>query len=279
MGSIILGLLAESSLHPGGDVSSGVVDLPVARESTTSYPVLRGSGLKGALRDIFENRRNSGIVERIFGKPDGAGGVSVTDGRLLLLPVRSLTSNYYWVTCPYILERLQRDLQLVGFKKELPIPAIGVEEAILLAEDKNADRVYLEELSFTVSKNEEIIKGLAEVILPLILHDTTKARLVKQLAIINDDDFKYFASYGLPVNARNILEKETKISKNLWYEETIPADSLFYTLLFPRYGREEDIEEILKVFDEKPYMQIGGNETIGQGWCAVSYWKGGGSDV
>ena len=188
MGSIILGLLAESSLHPGGDVSSGVVDLPVARESTTSYPVLRGSGLKGALRDIFENRRNSGIVERIFGKPDGAGGVSVTDGRLLLLPVRSLTSNYYWVTCPYILERLQRDLQLVGFKKELPIPAIGVEEAILLAEDKNADRVYLEELSFTVSKNEEIIKGLAEVILPLILHDTTKARLVKQLAIINDDD-------------------------------------------------------------------------------------------
>ena len=36
----------------------GVVDLPVAREAATDYPVLVGSSLKGALRDKNGDRQN-----------------------------------------------------------------------------------------------------------------------------------------------------------------------------------------------------------------------------
>ena len=49
MRAAMLGLLAETSIHPGAGRSMGVVDLPVAREASTHYPVLVGSSLKGAL--------------------------------------------------------------------------------------------------------------------------------------------------------------------------------------------------------------------------------------
>ena len=278
MTSVIIGLLAETGLHPGTESSSGVVDLPVAREATTSYPVLVGSGVKGALREAYENYCvTKSIPDRsnqIFGAPDGAGGVSVTDGRLLLLPVRSLNTNYRWVTCPYILERLWRDLRLARLNGEFPIPHPPKAEAVAIAEEK----IYLEELSFTVNQDEQSINMLIDLIKPLVLHQAVRDRLASQLVIVNDDDFKHFAGYGLPVNARNILDKKKKTSTNLWYEEIIPADSLFYTILIPRWGKKEMLIELLEIFAEHPYLQVGGNETVGQGWCALSGWEGGQAD-
>ena len=51
MHAAMLGLLAETPIHPGAGRGMGVVDLPVAREAATDYPVLVGSSLKGALLD------------------------------------------------------------------------------------------------------------------------------------------------------------------------------------------------------------------------------------
>ena len=47
MKTLLYGLLAETSIHPGAGQSSGFVDLPVAREAATDYPVIVGSSLKG----------------------------------------------------------------------------------------------------------------------------------------------------------------------------------------------------------------------------------------
>ncbi len=51
MKCIIIGMLAETPVHPGAGRSTGFVDLPVARESITEYPVIVGSSLKGAIKD------------------------------------------------------------------------------------------------------------------------------------------------------------------------------------------------------------------------------------
>ncbi len=51
MKSMILGMLAETYIHPGSGQTTGFVDLPVAREATTDYPVIVGSSMKGALND------------------------------------------------------------------------------------------------------------------------------------------------------------------------------------------------------------------------------------
>ena len=90
---------------------------------------------------------------------------------------------------------------------------------------------------------------------------------------MSDDNFNYFATYALQINARNELDEVTKTSKNLWYEETLPPDSLFYALLLPRRGKEKALKDIKQLFSD-PYLQVGGNETVGQGWCVVSWLEG-----
>jgi CRISPR-associated protein Cmr4 len=92
-------------------------------------------------------------------------------------------------------------------------------------------------------------------------------RLIKQLIVLHDGDFKWFASYGLPINARNVLDEGTKTSLNLWYEETLPQDSLFYTLFMQRHSGAIDLVKTL--VNERPYLQVGGNETVGQGWFSL----------
>lgn len=189
MNAVLVGLLSETSIHPGAESSGGVVDLPVAREATTDYPVLMGSGLKGALRDIFVQSKGDKEAKAVFGDHDGAGGISVTDGRLLLLPVRSLTGHYRWVTCPYILERFQRDLALAGFDTlTFDIPVVEQNQAVAAV----SGDLYLEELSFRVLSNKEMISDICQVLSDLVSHQSVKERLMKQVVIINDDDFKYF---------------------------------------------------------------------------------------
>ncbi|MBH8605867.1 type III-B CRISPR module RAMP protein Cmr4 [Thermoactinomyces sp. CICC 10522] len=96
MKGYMLGMLAETPIHPGAGQVYSVIDLPVARERTTHYPMIPGSSLKGALRDKLEEEMTGQDhrLKQLFGKQDQAGAFSVTDARLLLLPVRSLTGHY-----------------------------------------------------------------------------------------------------------------------------------------------------------------------------------------
>lgn len=276
MTSAIMGMLAETNLHPGTGQVSGAVDLPVAREKTTDYPVIVGSSLKGALRDSTEQHQkngNTGLdVEQIFGSPEKAGSVAVTDGRLLLLPVRSLNSHYKWVTCPYLLERYQRDCGLAGvspgtFDLQL-FTALEGTKAVAAGDG----RLYLEDAHFDAIASN--LEPLADALKPLIRHSSVKKRLVENLVVISDDEFSYFARYALAVNARNLLD-EQKISQNLWYEETIPPDTLFYALLIARPAENGALDSLFELFKQHPYLQVGGNETVGQGWTAVNLLYGG----
>lgn len=263
MKTMLLGLLAETSIHPGSGQDAGFVDLPVAREASTSYPVIVGSSFKGALLD---RARDEGIekptLNTIFGEQNSAGKLIVSDARLVALPVRSLSSTYKWVTCPHLVERLSRDM------KRSDIPIDGISNLFPNQGDyfgTGSKDIYLEERQF--GHGGDLPEGLKELIKPLILHEETANRLDAQLVVVHNDDFVWFARYGLAVTARNVLDNETKISKNLWYEETIPADSIFYSLLAERGGNA--LAAIDSLFEEKPYIQVGGNATVGQGWFAV----------
>lgn len=271
MKSAIIGLLAETGLHPGTEQSTGAIDLPVAREAATGYPVLVGSSLKGALKDKAKQKSlDDNVKDEIFGKQDNAGAVAVTDARLLLLPVRSLTGHYKWATCPYLLERFQRDRELAELPASFEVPKPVKDEAIA-AETPGNNQLFLEELSFKVREAAKEISAVAEALSPLIKHRSARERLKQQLVVLSDDEFKHFAMYGLQVNARNQLDEETKQSKNLWYEETLPPDTLLYALLIPRSGKEPVLDHLKQLFNGHPYLQVGGNETVGQGWCAVAW--------
>ncbi|KKM12003.1 CRISPR-associated protein Cmr4 [Clostridiales bacterium PH28_bin88] len=267
MNSLVLGLLAETQLHPGSGQNTGAIDLPVAREVKTNYPVLFGSGLKGALRGKAEQAGRDDIA-LVFGDPDAAGGVAVTDGRLLLLPLRSLTGHFKLATCTYLLDRFKRDMMLAGQKVEFESPAPAAGEAITMSPGEN-NQIFLEEFSFSVKSNQAL-HSVTDAIKRLIRHEPLKKGLIEQLVVLNNHEFSYFAANGLQINARNQLDDKTKTSLNLWYEETLPPDSLFYCLIIGRPGKETAIKAVIEMFNASPYLRVGGNETVGQGWCAVN---------
>src|SRR5437016_7043468 len=104
-----------SPLHAGTGQGAGVIDLPIAREKATGLPFLPGSSLKGTLRA----RCSVQECKQVFG-PDTievqtdsnhASSAQFSDQRLLLLPIRSLAGTFAWVTSPYILHRLARDIE------------------------------------------------------------------------------------------------------------------------------------------------------------------------
>lgn len=51
-------LICETPLHAGSGDSLGVVDLPIQRERHTSFPKIESSSLKGAIREVFEEKAN-----------------------------------------------------------------------------------------------------------------------------------------------------------------------------------------------------------------------------
>lgn len=271
MNQMLLGLLAETFVHAGAGQTGGAIDLPVAREAATGYPFIAGSGMKGALRAAV--RLDEDGQTRVFGTEDRAGALLVSDARLLLLPLRSLSSSYRWATCPHLLERFARDLRRTG-TGIAPADTPTVDRYRYLdAATQQDTKLFLEERSFAApspsSGDGPNLDGWITSISGLI-HDTAaRGRLRRQLTVLNDCDFAWFARHGLPVQARNQLS-ERKTSENLWYEETLPPDTLMYTTLAEHDSDSGGLAAMRTAFEHRPYLQVGGNETVGQGWFAVA---------
>lgn len=265
MRTIVVGLLAETFLHVGAGSSLGVVDLPVAREGATDYPFVPGSGMKGALRTWVEGGPHAEEAGRLFGSQAAAGALSVSDARLALLPVRSLDGPYAWATCPYVLERLGRDLQRAGL--EISAAPIDVDPGCVLVDKERVrtEPLVLEERSF--HRRELAAADVVELLEPLVAPPASE-RLATQLAVLSAEDFAWFARFGLAVQARNVLNDETKTSENLWYEESLPPDAVLYAL-FSAHG-PGDLDLVQELLTDQPYLQLGANETVGQGWVRAT---------
>ncbi len=281
----LIGYLAEQPLHPGTGQALGAIDQPVAREGGSSIPVIPGSSHKGSVKHaILGDKADEKDPQKqhphagLFGRTDEEGGVLFSDIRLILLPIRSSVGSYKWATCPYLLERLARDLKRTGSSIEIPVPAVPDDK--VLTEGKTGERIYLEELTFTIdgptdekAKKQfgDITKALKRFIPTEGIYTNVAARLEKQLLIMSDDDFAWFARYGLPIYARNALEKGTKKSNNLWYEEHLPADTLMYGIVAPRAGAGagKTLTDLLGELTKLQYLQIGGDETVGRGFCRL----------
>lgn len=288
MSAVLLGLLAETSIHIGVGQGDGAIDLPVAREGGTNHPHAPGSGVKGALREETEGRSDAddwkSRATEWFGKPsvgvgDGAAGnVLVGDMRLLLLPVRTLAGFYEWLTCPFLVERHQRDRRRLGlppgpafsWPDAIQPPPGAPEPALPTALSSRKEQIYLEERLFQPGP---LPNGLVELLAETIAWPDARKRLAGQIAVVSNADFAWFAEYALPVAAHNALD-EKKISKALWYEETLPPDTVMTLALVDRNENGAAAEEAVQaLFTASPYLRVGGNETVGQGWfqvCRVS---------
>lgn len=300
MNSLLIGLYADTFLHPGSGQNEGAIDLPVMRERSTDHPVITGSALKGALRARLTSEQQricptgassetnsnpnkslnesdqqrlkelSNQIKQYFGQQENAGGILVGDARLLLLPVRSLTGSFKWVTCPLILKRLLRSMERSqsAANTEAQTPKLPRPQANQYCGINTDDQtLYLEERVFdSGSALDEDWIAILQHLMPTEVGDELPTRLT----VLHDDDFAWFARHGLSIQARNVLDEATKTSNNLWYEETLPPDTLFYTLLLPRFQPQVLANFYKDTIADNPYLQIGGNETIGQGWVTLT---------
>lgn len=265
MEHILISLFAETFIHPGSGQNDGGIDQPVARERVTGYPFIAGSSLKGAWLDYAkQNGYSKDSYNKVFGSPEAAGQLLFSDARIVLLPVRSLSRSYCWVTCPLVLERLQRDLKRMHGSDVLPLDSISVESEKFIGLQEADSTIFLEERY--LQRQDTDMKSLLKELKKFIPDPVSRKRLDNQLVIVSNADFDWFAGNGLPVQARNSLDDKTKESKNLWYEETLPPDSLMLTTISQRDSGNSSLEDLKKKITEKPYLQVGGNETVGQGW-------------
>lgn len=282
----ILGLFSQTSIHAGTGQTTGVIDLPIQREAHNGWPCVFGSAVKGALRTKAEDSgKDAKSLTVVFGAEskstsDHAGAIAVADARLLLFPVRSLTSQFKWVSCPAALKRYLADAKRLGLAVDMPTDfSISNNEAVV-AEDHENNALFLEEYRFTTKQQDmgEVISQLAV----LMGGDQAAAMLQKQLVIINDDMFSYIVQHGTAVNAHIAINSQTKIVETgaLWYEETLPPETLLYVALSANKARNNEssaemmadkiLNTVTGLFSEHPWFQLGGNETVGMGWCAVT---------
>ncbi|MGY0399562.1 MAG: type III-B CRISPR module RAMP protein Cmr4 [Ostreibacterium sp.] len=279
MKTTLLSLHAQTSIHAGSGQTDSVIDLPIQRESHTGYPCVFGSSMKGALRDFFEQQAHRQTAH-LFGSEENdqghAGALLISDARLLLLPIRSLTGSFRWVTCPAILRRFKKDSKRFGKAITLGVPEVDPEQVLTA---KGEETLYLEEYCFKKPNNTDNSSALVgewvACLADFINDEAAKILLEQQLAIISDTDFAYLAHYTLPVNARNVLN-DNKTSDNLWYEEILPSETILYLGVAAEKSRgnaEMTDKEVMQSFQEAladKWLQVGGNETIGMGWFYVA---------
>jgi CRISPR-associated protein Cmr4 len=290
----ILGLLAQTSIHAGTGSNTGVIDLPIQREAHTAYPCVFGSSMKGALRSHAEqyltDNEDKDAVFAVFGADNQAdntyaGALMVSDARLVLLPIRSLTSQFKWVTSPYALQRLADDLARFSTGLSLKLPSDVLTENQAWTAQKQPEDLFLEEYRFKTTVQDDL-STVIKVLAKLMKRKTgVEEQLKQQLVVVSDDMFSHLVQHTTPVNAHIAIESDTKVVKGgaLWYEETLPPESLLYVGLAANKARKQDsklataddvLGTVTELFTKTPWLQIGGNETVGMGWCAVSVLEG-----
>jgi CRISPR-associated protein Cmr4 len=275
--SCIIGLAAQTPVHVGIGQIADAIDLPVAREKATFYPHVPGSGVKGAFR-VWAGERLTSRIDILFGAvsaqddgADGAGTLIFSEARLALLPVRCASDSFKLATCPKIISRLLQDMDRLGIAKD------GAKAPAELARDSfhgaaaAGSWLGLEEREFKAALGVDA--ELINLFAALADGAMDEQELTRRVVILHDDDFQWFAQFALPVAMRNKLDENKIVDGGaLWSEETLPTDSVMWMALGERKAGEAKIlaDEIGKA----RYIQIGGNETIGQGWFKMSVKEG-----
>lgn len=283
----LIGFEAITQIHVGEGQSRGAVDLPVARDAF-DIPFIPGSAHKGAIRAAFTGGTDA--ETRLFGprtiEEDGddqdmraAGNILFGDLQLVALPVRSNLRPFVLVTAPTSLKRLAKLMTLSGI-----VPDWGeylvIDHVLTQSVQTN---LMLEDLRVASTVESDLPEKIARSMEP---HFAQPAQdLAEALIIVQDAEFVWLCRNALPVRAHNRLtERKTVEQGALWYEETVPPGTLFASFWANRTPRPETDPDpcgALMATDTfgtpGRFLQIGGNETVGQGWFQLTLPENGGA--
>lgn len=286
----LLTLYTRTPLHVGSGTSVDVVDLPIMRERITGFPVIPSTSLKGVLRQWTRDaRRPDGSqllteedgrtlfgedrkLDELTGITAHAGCVQIMEAKLLAFPVRSLAGCFAWLTCPAALERFKRDTG-----RQFTVPTVDKDRVVAGTELVVNGQVVLEEYALDQQSNSTgQAAQLATTLTGLSADSLWTSKLATRLALVHDENFQHFATTCTEVVARIVINPATRTNTNLFNQENVPCEALFYSLLTilrpRRNGVAADFDANVKLADllpvqNPPILQIGGDETTGHGLC------------
>lgn len=279
-------LRAVSPMHVGsGTANYGIIDNLVQRDTITQRPIINSSSMKGALREFFNYHlkrtmpsKQKEIIKGIFGSEADVknrgkgeklekGQFDFGFGYLLSMPVRCDKAPFVSITTPDILKEFIERLELYNVKKaeaikQLLSEVLKIKEADL----KSNPLIFRQEFDGVIMEDEDIqgkyqsLENLGDI----------EAILGSNLVMMSHENFAYLVD-KLPVIARNQLENGE--SKNLWYEEVVPRESRFYTIItkvdkFKTNDTTDTTEKLvfdLTIQSKGHLVQIGANATVGYG--------------
>ncbi|MGN0835321.1 MAG: type III-B CRISPR module RAMP protein Cmr4 [Candidatus Spyradosoma sp.] len=276
-------LFTRTPLHVGAGNSVGVVDSPVMRERHTRTPIIPGSSLKGVLADLWngdaasftERKKRDGELKALFGSDNedaaASGALLVGEARALAFPLRSAKGGFAWITCPHALRKFARDTgkTLPALPEIADGKCLATKESDVVVAGKNA--VVLEEYKLDKAGDvpADVLSALTE------LHDDAVWREVaRRLVVVNDELFSYFVENACEVVTRIGVNDETGTVDGgaLFNQEQVPSETLFYALVGD--AEKKNAPDALTKLGGKldsvgNVVQVGGDATIGLGFCAV----------
>ena len=227
-----------------------------------------------------------------------AGTLCFTEGRLLAYPARALNAPFVHLTSPLLLQRLQRDVvALIGgedIKLPQEVPTVDGHEALVTSERLSGNPLVVEDLVVDAdyTRLSKPLSAWAEFLATLIPDENAATRFKESLIMVSDHVFEEIIQRIVPVRARTRLTDgkttdawinpctEEEQSGNLWYEEHLPSDCLFACFVGARRQRafnsgnggetkntQDAIPNFLQHNKRLQVIQIGGNETVGNGLC------------
>lgn len=252
-------ITAKTNLHVGNENTSsyGLIDKSVQRDTLSGLPCINGSSLKGALNEFFAIAKNkdANFLKEVFGVDKKGrdletqkGSYAFFDAQLLSIPVQSNNKLFYRATTLAVLEKFIQQLNIFGIKyPNIDLSAISPQD--------NSPIVFSNENTQLGDFNA--VKGNKTAAI-----DEIEKLIGKDIALFSENDFKELCNDdNLPIIARNKLDNGE--SKNLWYEQVIPQETIFYSL-FLNTGNESIDKEL-----NNQIVQIGANATIGYGYCEL----------
>jgi CRISPR-associated protein Cmr4 len=297
-------LFCRTPLHCGSGNDLGIVDLPIQRERHTNFPKIEASSLKGGIREAFEKNDNDitvgsanirisdeEIISQTFGPEDGAahaGSISLSDGGILLFPVKSMKGIFSWITCPQVLERFKNFMLISGiqFDFELPKEKTAPSGCGLFVKD---NKIVLEEYTFEIQKDIDSdgnCTKLANWLSTKIFGDDPiykfwAEKIKTDIVVLPDDAFRDFVNLSTEVITRTKIDNETGTVQPgaLFTEEYLPSETILYSIVFASPIFKEDNKGIFEQSDKSEeelvmeyfvkgipqIIQLGGNATLGKG--------------
>lgn len=265
-----------TNLHAGsGDTNYDIIDKSVQRDPLTRYPIIHSSSIKGALREYFEEvhgyAKDSDFIKYIFGSEKTSDDNKMSPGEfrflnasLLALPVRSNHQPFYLTISEEIIDNFSKTNNTLNNESTLPDTLVRLKTGITLPVIfDDVQNVYCEDFEMNVISREDLLRKKTDL-------DAIEPFFGSRIALCNDSDHMKSFTENLPVIARNKLENGQ--SENLWYEEIVPRETLFYFFLtYPEntIGKKffTEFNSKLNFSEARKTVQLGANASIGYGIC------------